>query len=45
MVGSPVKMADRTSPVSNELNSTNFRDKVFRLLAINIWKIFYITVH
>ena len=42
-------MADRVSLVSSELNSelnsSNFRDKVFRLLAINMAKIFYMTVH
>ena len=38
-------MVDRVSLVSSELNSSNFRDKVFRLLAINMAKIFYMTVH
>ena len=37
VVGSAVKMADRASTVRSELNSSNFRDKVFRLLAFNIW--------
>ena len=31
--------------VELELNSSNFRDKLFCLLAISMWKIFYIIVH
>ena len=32
VVGSPAKMADRASPIRSELNSSNFRDKVFCLI-------------
>ena len=38
-------MADRASLVRSGLNSSNFRDKVFRLLGLNMAKIFYMTVH
>ena len=45
VVESPAKMADRASPVRSELNlelnSSNFQDKVFRLLAINVENILH----